>query len=384
MELVKAPFQVGRPVEDEYFIDRERELEELARQTNSMSSVCLLGPRRMGKTSILLKLARQVKDPIPVYVNCYGVPDKRQLASILSDAVKDAYVEKTGDGKYGSAIIKYLKEGMEKIPYHVAEMDVSMGQYFKIRIGITRKEIEPDTVLADAFGYAEKLGAAKGKRFAIILDEIQDVGSRWGEDFFKRLRSIVEKQKSVCYVFCGSSITFMNSLVDDRASPFYRQLYKIAVGPLPEDGARKFVEERFSACGYEIENGAMDAFIETTRSIPDYVQRLGLIASTISRKITKAVVEDAYEKMLLDMDSEFRETLSKLNQRSGIYGAILTGLSRSDSLSEAGRAVGYDIGKAMRQMAYLQNVGLVEKKGHGKYAISDPIFNEWLKRNFGG
>ena len=74
--------------------------------------------------------------------------------------------------------------------------------------------------------------------------------------------------------------------------------------------------------------------------------------------------------------------LSKLNQRSGIYGAILTGLSRFDSLSETGRFIGYDLGKAMRQITYLQKVGLIEKTGRGRYEIADPIFKDWLKRNF--
>ena len=86
--------------------------------------------------------------------------------------------------------------------------------------------------------------------------------------------------------------------------------------------------------------------------------------------------------MLLELDSEFRETLSKLNQRSGIYGAILTGLSRYNSLSDAGRFISYDLSKAMRQIAYMQKVGLIEKTGRGKYEITDPIFKEWLKRNF--
>ncbi len=379
---MKTPFKAGKPVEDQYFIDRESEIRELAKQIKSMSNVCLLGLRRMGKTSILFKVVKQINDPIPIYVNCYGIPDKRRFASMLSDSIRDGYITYTGDGKYKTAIKRYVKESVGKIAYQLTDMDVSIGQYFKIRMGIKQKDIDPDIIMEDAFNYAERLGKSKGKRFVLMLDEFQDIGSRWGEDFLKRLRSIVEKQKNVCYVFCGSSITFMSSLVEDAKSPFYRQLYKIAVKSLPGKDVKRFVKRRFQLCSYVISDEVINKFMEFTHSIPDYVQRLGLIASHISKDITQDVIEQAYEDMLIELDSEFREMLSKLNQRSGIYGAILTGLSRYDSLSNTGRFIGYDLGKAMRQITYLQKVGLIEKTARGRYEITDPILMDWLKRNF--
>ena len=86
--------------------------------------------------------------------------------------------------------------------------------------------------------------------------------------------------------------------------------------------------------------------------------------------------------MLIELDSEFRETLSKLNQRSGVYGAILTGLSVYNSLSEISKFIGYDLSRATRQITYLQKLGLIEKIGYGKYEITDPILKDWLKRIF--
>lgn len=376
------PFKVGKPVEDEYFIDREKEIKELIKHIKSMSNTCLLGMRRMGKTSILLKTVKEINDPIPVYINCYGIPDKKRFASLLLDSIKDAYIDHTDDGKYTSSIKKYLKKSMDHIAYQLTDMDVNVGKYFKIRIGIKQKDIDQDILLEDTFNYAEKLGENKGKKFVVILDEFQDVGSRWGDDFLKRLRSIVEKQKNVCYVFCGSSITFMNSLVENIKSPFYRQLNNIMIGSLPDKEVRYFVRNRFRLCGYSISDKTITKFIELTWSIPDYVQRMGSIASWLSKNITNKVAENAYEKMLIELDSEFRETLSKLNQRSGVYGAILTGLSLYNSLSDISKFIGYDLSKSARQIIYLQKLGLIEKIGYGKYKITDPILNDWLKRNF--
>jgi len=174
---MKLPFKVGKPVEDEYFIDRESEIKELIRHIKSMSNTCLLGMRRMGKTSILFKIVKMVDDPIPIYVNCYGIPDKKRFASLHLDSIKDAYICHTGDGRYTSAIKKYVKKSVDHIAYQLTDMDVSVGQYFKIRIGLRQKDIDQDMLLEDAFLYAERLGENKGKRFVIILDEFQDIGS---------------------------------------------------------------------------------------------------------------------------------------------------------------------------------------------------------------
>ncbi|GAG01417.1 unnamed protein product, partial [marine sediment metagenome] len=238
------PFKVGKPVEDEYFIDREKEIKELIKHIKSMSNTCLRGMRRMGKTSILFKTVKEIDDPIPIYTNCYGVPDKKRFASLLLDSTRDAYIDHTGDGKYTSAIKKYVKKSVDHITYQLTDMDVNVGKYFKIRIGIKQKDIDQDILLEDTFNYAERLGENKGKKFVIMLDEFQDIGSRWGDDFLKRLRSIVEKQKNVCYVFCGSSITFMNSLVENTKSPFYRQLRNIMIGSLPDEEVKYFVRNR--------------------------------------------------------------------------------------------------------------------------------------------
>ena len=142
------------------------------------------------------------------------------------------------------------------------------------------------------------------------------------------------------------------------------------------------MRNRFRLCGYSISDKTITKFIELTWSIPDYVQRMGSIASWLSKNITNKVAENAYEKMLIELDSEFRETLSKLNQRSGVYGAILTGLSLYNSLSDISKFIGYDLSKSARQIIYLQKLGLIEKIGYGKYKITDPILNDWLKRNF--
>ncbi len=323
-----------------------------------------------------------MQDVVMVYVDCHGVTDKRTLAGKIANEIKDAYIERTGDGKFRDAIAKHLKAGWDKIAFRLVEMELEIGGYFRVRMGIGKKEVDAEELFESALGYADILGKTKEKRFVIIFDEFQDIGTSWKDDDIKRLRAIVQRQKHVGYIFCGSSPTFMSSLVDNRDAPFYRQLEKIRVGPLPEEAARTFIESRFHVCGYDISNEALETMLALTRCIPDYVQRLGAAAANMTKKIDNTVVSKAYEQVLLKMDSEFRNLLSSLGQRSPTYTPILIGFSRHNTIAEASRAVGYDLKKSTRQLAYLQNIGLLEKAGRGDYEITDPVFKDWLQRNF--
>ena len=69
---MKLPFKIRKPVGDEYFIDRNNEIKELNRHISSISNTCLLGMRRMGKTSILFKIVKEINEPVAVCVNRYG------------------------------------------------------------------------------------------------------------------------------------------------------------------------------------------------------------------------------------------------------------------------------------------------------------------------
>lgn len=379
------PFKVGKPVEDEYFINRDREIKEILQNISAKNNISLLGLRRIGKTSILFRIMNSLKTQkhkIPVYINCYGIPELRRFSELFIDSVRNSYIKHSGDENYLEKIKQHIKEKIETLAYRLTDMDLEVAQYFKIKIGVKQKEIDEYQLFVDSLKYPENLGAKKGYEFVIILDEFQDIGIRWGEDIIKRLRSVVETQKHCSFIFSGSSITFMADLVDNPKSPFYRQMCKIYVKALPEDVAENFVKKRLKLCGYKISEDAVKRFIELTHCFPDYIQRLGQRAAYYSKNIGVKEIDGAYEDVLLELDSEFRELINKLNQRSPVYGEILIAMSNAAKLSELGEFIGGEMQKYMQRIYYLLRVGLIERVNKGLYQITDPVLNDWLKRNF--
>ena len=60
---MRNPFKFGTIVEDEFFTDRTHELEYVMRVLDSENHLILISPRRFGKSSLVIKAAKQASRP---------------------------------------------------------------------------------------------------------------------------------------------------------------------------------------------------------------------------------------------------------------------------------------------------------------------------------
>lgn len=78
---------VGKPVLGDDFINRERELVDLRRHAEMGNHVLVTAPRRIGKTSILKRLASEVRDreQLSVYVDASGLSEMELVTEIATE-----------------------------------------------------------------------------------------------------------------------------------------------------------------------------------------------------------------------------------------------------------------------------------------------------------
>ncbi|MCJ7506259.1 ATP-binding protein, partial [Candidatus Bathyarchaeota archaeon] len=203
----QPPFMIGKPVTGVYFVNRERELGRLltlARgvEKGGSSNSVLIGLRRTGKTSILENLAIKLESNprvVPMIINCYGLAVKSRFAKLLVDTAAACYVQKTGDKAYLERLVKAISERAKAVRDRVSEVKFS-----EFTMRFRDKQTDEDTLIEDALHYAESLATDKSVHFVVMLDEFQDI-IRWGDDTLKRIRTIIQSQKRVCYVLAGSA-----------------------------------------------------------------------------------------------------------------------------------------------------------------------------------
>ena len=101
--VAAPPFLSGKPVSGEYFVGRGRMLKTIdtimeGTADGAINNVMLLGPRRIGKSSVLLGVKnRQDRNPrvATVMINAEGTSSKRRFADAYMAAVLHAYEGRT-------------------------------------------------------------------------------------------------------------------------------------------------------------------------------------------------------------------------------------------------------------------------------------------------
>ena len=381
----EPPFIVGRPVTGEYFVDREDELRRLQTlvkgiQKGASSNSALIGLRRTGKTSILENLEILLKPNaklIPVIANCYGIAAKSRLAKVLVDKTIESYVCKTGDSAFLKRITKAIGQAAKSAIGRISEV-----KFAEFSLKLQDKNTEEDSLIEEALQYIEALAQEKDVFFVVMLDEFQDV-IRWGDDTLKRIRSVVQSQKRVCYVLAGSATSIMRNLVYDRRSPFYRQLVEIPIKKLDKSIATAFLKRRFECAEMEVADSVIAKIATLSDGYPDYMQRLGLELYLLIGQgcmIAEDQVDKAYEDMVVSLDGEFDNYFRNFSPlEREILVALATG---SIQPSEVARAVRKPIFNISKTLTTLMNYSIIEKPMKGQYRIADPVFADWLNRRF--
>jgi AAA+ ATPase superfamily predicted ATPase len=384
--MKEPPFIIGRPVTGEYFVDREEELRKLLAlvegvQKGASSNSVLIGLRRTGKTSILENLEVQLgpnAQLVPVIVNCYGIATKSRLAKVLVDRTIESYVRKTGDKAFLKRLTKAIGEAAKSAINRVSEV-----KFAEFSLKLRDQNTEEDSLIEEALQYIESLAQEKNVSFVVMLDEFQDV-IRWGDDTLKRIRTVMQSQKRVCYVLAGSATSVMRNLVYDRRSPFYRQLVEIPIKKLDKTTTSTFLKRRFALAKMRATGSVTEQITTLSDGYPDYIQRLGLelyLSIGQGGSIAEEQVDRAYENMIISLDGEFENYFSNF---SPLEREILVALAIGKiQPSEVAREVRKPIFNISKTLTTLMNYGIIEKPMKGQYRITDPVFADWLNRRFG-
>ncbi|MFQ6093361.1 MAG: hypothetical protein ACE5OR_11950 [bacterium] len=103
-------FPTGTPVRGKELIGREKEVREVTALVTAALSVILIGPRRYGKTSIILEVLFRLQRGgfFVCDVNLFGVSSKEELAAKITEGtLRNAKLSVTN-------IIKKIKSGIKE------------------------------------------------------------------------------------------------------------------------------------------------------------------------------------------------------------------------------------------------------------------------------
>jgi len=247
---------IGRPVPPEKLVDREEIVSKLVRDLSNMKinpAYALLGYRRIGKSSILLKVKEELesKGLIVVYYDVKErLTDPETFLIDLQSEIFQAYsrhisiIEKVA--LKASELKKVTLQKITEIVSSIDEVGVEISPDGRItpKIHFEHKgRADYAELFRSVFRTADVIAKKSKRRVVLFLDEFQDItklkeykGLKNALDLY---RGVLQTRENVCHVISGSRVHMLRSILEEHDSPLFQHFVPVFVGPLKEEDAMK-------------------------------------------------------------------------------------------------------------------------------------------------
>ena len=348
---------------------------------NSSPTILLTGIRGVGKTALIKKIQKKFDNEYLVIdidlsrSNAYQQKNltRASLIKIIYDSIINSCKE-FGLRTVDKQIEKFFKTNnfkiekilsYEHIPLPIFETEENYAKLADFVMELPQKIYESNS---------DKL-----KGVFIFIDEIQLIKDLDNvEKFLWYMRSFIQNQKNVAYLFCGS-MSLKDSLINDlnvKDGAFGGRMLTIEIHPFSKQTTLDYVKSM--PRNIKLDDNAFERFYKCTRGIPYYIN---IFAKILPENIT--LTEDNISELFKDsvdyLAVHFVFMWSKLTfQEQKI---IISLLDNPKKRIEIANTLEVTSGSLNRPLNRLLDFDLIEYTDN-KYKITDPIFTHWLKNSY--
>lgn len=379
---MENPFIVGKIVTDsEALCPREKAHESLAREIRNHQSVYLVGERRVGKSSLVASLAKDLdksEDLQMIYVDFRAVASqadvqKRMVSSIFKVA------SKIKDMDWFMNLFKKLKPTVE----------MSENGSPEVSLGIQESNYQDYFSLSEVFDFIEQ--THRRHKCFVVFDEFQDIfllGKKEGESIFGVMRSRIQMQKEISYVFLGSQRGSMTSIFEEYKSAFYHQAMRMNVERFKSEEIYSYVYGLFKKGDRVIGSGDFQTVYDFAHGITGDILKVchRLWNKTKSGDvISRIMIEDVLNEIANENSSIYTD---KTNQLTAIQRKFLRGFVLESSLGMQSKEFLKKYGIKSKDQVNNSVISLCDQsilyKYSGAYEFFDPFYRYWLRQVYKG
>jgi len=373
---MRNPFTYGGVVSGSSFCDRRQELRDLTRAMENGGALFVYAERRMGKTSLLRRALGQLdpKEFAGAYVDLWPTDDEATFAQATARALAQTLASSADR----------LLEQARRFFAHLAPA-VTLDDQGRPQVTFGAGRAPSQTDLQEVLEAPGKMAARAGRRMVVVLDEFQQILQYPGDRAERILRSAVQGQPEVAFIFSGSRKHLLQGMFLDESRPLYRSGGHYPLGPIPEDEWVSFIGQRFRRDGRQIEPELTRSVCRLTEGHPFYTQHLCHALwelSTAARPADEAVLEAAVAT-LLDRESHAYAVLwdsLTANQQRLLNGLALETKSpavySTGFVSRCGLGSPSNVQRAVRALLERD----VIDRDEGSYTITDRFLRLWIQR----
>ncbi len=363
------PFKYGMVVSGRDFCGRKALLKQLKGYIESSQNVVLFGERRVGKTSVVYEAVRRSKGSRLLYIDLLGIKSvdtlcRRILRACVMLEQQSGMLEK---------IIKTLSN--LRPSFTLDPITAMPTVTFDASIEMRANSIPEVLTIIESLH--------KKKQLVVILDEFQDIlNLKDSQEATALLRSKIQFQANIPYLFVGSIRHKMNEIFTHHGSPFFKSAIPISIDPIPYDEFSKFLTDKFADGQRGVCDEILIQLFQIANNIPGDIQQLCEALWNVSSEgetIGKAQLKEGLELIFSREQKSYENYVSLLTyiQQKALRAIALEGGQSVFSvtfLKSAGFNNPSSVRKAITRMIELN----ILYEGGGEYKFINPFFRAWL------
>lgn len=374
---METPFAFGKIVSGKDFTDREKETEHLIRNFKSGSHTVLLSPRRLGKSSLVLKAESvMTKENSKIkfcFIDLFNVRDEEEFYKIYSqNIIKTA---SSVPGEIFNIVKQYMSRFIPKLTFGSDPLN-------ELSIGMDWKEViqEPDEIL----DLPEKLSKSRKIKIIVCIDEFQNIGNfKDPLAFQKKLRAHWQKHQHTYYCLYGSKRHMMLEVFSNPSMPFYKFGELIFLNKITENNWTNFIIRRFKETGKKIDEKTAREIVRIAESHSYYVQQISQQTWLRTKyKCSTNIVKESVTGIINQLDFLFQNlTESLAKTQINFLRAIIDNVIHYSS-NETIKI--YHLGTSanvIRIKNALLEKEIIDVNGN-EISFQDPIFKLWFKLRY--
>ncbi|MCP4358810.1 MAG: ATP-binding protein [Chloroflexi bacterium] len=233
----------GREEEQRLILDT---LENVPR--GQKQDLVVLGPRRIGKSSLLYRLFDLLQahpDFVPVYIDVQNIKPREMRPLFLKILF--------------SIQNEFRQKGLEN---QLPAFDTLNQQPDPLMQFLIFNE--------DMNNLNQIISANSLPRLVLMFDEVELLLEFGGRDTLDWLRSLIQSLNNCIFIVAGSDQLY--SLTQDYGSPFYNIFKTIELFSLTSEAARTLIEKPTSEIGLQIPSQYIDLILDATGQTPYFIQ----------------------------------------------------------------------------------------------------------------
>ena len=261
--MITNPFIITGEIPAEYFCDRKEESKNLIQMLTNGENVCLMSPRRMGKSKLIQFCYSQeplCSDYYCFYIDIYHTTSLREFTYTFGRQVFNTLKSKS------QKMTLWLAQALKSISANFGFDPVNGTPTFNLSLGDVRN---PEFTLEEIFKALEKAD----KPCIICFDEFQQIANYPEKNIEALLRGHIQHLGNANFIFSGSSRHLLTQMFHSYARPFYNSTTTLALNAIDLDEYKKFATYWFAKHSKQIDSQLIEQIYQIMESNTYYIQK---------------------------------------------------------------------------------------------------------------